>query len=91
MNDEKILDAFKKKKVNKWVSEASVELETLKKSTLLISRIAYNEEDPPKRCVAIEKNRKRVAFDIEMVPAVIAALRKICPQEFIPEEFRSSY
>lgn len=89
--DDKLLDTFKKKPTNKWVSEDSIELETLKKSTLLISRIVFNEGDIPKRCIAIEKNRKRVAFDIEMVPVIIAALRKMCPDEFVPEEFRGKY
>ena len=90
-NDDTLLKKFKKQPKNNWVSEESVELETLKKSTLLISRIVFKGEDPEKRCIAIEKNRKRVAFDIEMVPVIIAALRKICPEKFVPEEFRGSY
>lgn len=89
--DDNLLEKFKKRNTNKWRSEDSVELETLKKSTLLISRIVFDEEDPPKRCIAIEKNRKRVAFDIEMVPVFIAALKKVCPSAFVPEEFRGSY
>ena len=90
MDDEKLIEKFTPKTSDNWKSEDSVELETLKKSRLLISRIVYDKEDPPKRCIAIEKNRKRVAFDIEMVPVVIAALKKLCPATFLPDELKGT-
>jgi len=86
-----IITQFQVKDNNKWKSEEELELETLKKSRLKIARIVYSEEDPPKRCIAFSKNRRSVAFDIEMVPAVIAVLKKLTPNSFLPEELRDKY
>jgi len=86
-----IISQFQVKDNNKWKSEEELELETLKKSRLKIARIVYDEEDPPKRCIAFSKNRRSVAFDIEMVPAVIAVLKKLTPNSFLPEELRDKY
>jgi len=86
-----IISQFQVKDNNKWKSEEELELETLKKSRLKIARIVYEEEDPPKRCIAFSKNRRSVAFDIEMVPAVIAVLKKLTPSAFLPEELRDKY
>jgi len=89
--EEDIISQFQVKDNNKWKSEEEIELETLKKSRLKISRIIFDEEDPPKRCIAFSKNRKNLAFDIEMVPAVIAVLKKLTPNSFLPEELRDKY
>ena len=89
--DEEIISKFQVKDTNKWKSEEEIELETLKKSHLKIARIVFEEEDPAKRCIAFSKNRKSVAFDIEMVPAVIAVLKKLTPSSFLPEELRDKY
>jgi len=88
--DEDIISQFQVKD-NKWRSEEELELETLKKSRLKIARIVFDEEDPPKRCIAFSKNRRSVAFDIEMVPAVIAVLKKLTPNTFLPIELRDKY
>ena len=89
-NDE-LIEQYKVKTESKWVAEEEVELETLQKSRLKLSRIVYNESDPPKRCIAFSKNRKSVAFDIEMVPVVISVLKKITPKQFIPEQLRDKF
>jgi len=89
--DEDLIKQFSVNDESDWRSEQEEELQTLKKSRLKISRIVYDKEDPPKRCIAISKNRRSVAFDIEMVPVVIAVLKKITPKEFIPEELRNKY
>jgi len=86
--DEELIEEFKVEKETKWRSEDEIELQTLKKSILKVSRIVYDEEEPPKRCLAFSKNRKSLAFDIEMVPVVIAAMKKMCPKEFLPKELR---
>jgi len=86
--EEELIEEFRVQTKNKWRSEDDIELQTLKKSILKVARIIYDEEDPPKRCIAFSKNRKSIAFDIEMVPVVIAALKKLCPKEFLPEELR---
>ena len=88
MTDDDLIEEFKVKENTKWRSEDELELQTLKKSILKIARIVYDEEDPPKRCLAFSKNRKSIAFDIEMVPVVIAAMKKMCPKEFLPKELR---
>jgi len=89
--DEEIINQFQVKETNKWKSEEELELETLKKSRLKIARIVFDEEDPPKRCIAFSKNRRSIAFDIEMVPAVIAVLKKLTPNSFLPEELRDKF
>ena len=89
--EEDIINQFKVKENSKWKSEQEIELETLKKSRLKIARIVFDEEDPPKRCIAFSKNRRSVAFDLEMVPAVIAVLKKLTPSELLPEELRDKY
>lgn len=86
--DEELIEEFKVQTETKWRSEDEIELQTLKKSILKVARIVYDEEDPPKRCLAFSKNRKSIAFDIEMVPVVIAAMKKMCPKEFLPKELR---
>ena len=89
--EDELIDQFKVKSESKWIAEEEIELETLQKSRLKLSRIVYNESDPPKRCIALSKNRKSVAFDIEMIPVVIATLKKITPKQFIPENMRDKY
>ena len=89
--EENLIEKFRVKHESKWTSEEEEELETLQKSRLKISRIVYNESDPPKRCIAFSKNRKSIAFDIEMVPVVIATLKKLTPKQFIPEELREEF
>jgi len=90
--EENLIEKFKVKHESKWKSEEEIELETLQKSRLKISRIVFDEPDKPiKRCIAFSKNRKSVAFDIEMVPVIIATLKKITPKAFIPEELRDEY
>ena len=75
---------------SKWDVEDSVEIKTLKNSDLSVERIVYRGEDPPKRCIAITKNRRSVAFDLEMVPVIISSLKKVCPDSMLPEELRSA-
>lgn len=90
--EEDLIAKFKVKHESKWDPEEEIELETLQKSRLKISRIVFDQPDKPvKRCIAFSKNRKSVAFDIEMVPVVIATLKKITPKAFIPEELRDEY
>ena len=76
-------------KSNKWVSEDEVVLETIQKSNLKIARIVFDKESPPKRCMAFSKNRKSVAFDLEMVPIVVYYIIKMTPLSLIPKEFRT--
>lgn len=90
-DDEKLIEKFEIKEISKWRSEEEKELKTLQGSILKISRIVFDGEDPPKRCIAFSKNRKSVAFDIEMVPVIIAVMKKITPKAFIPEDLRDSY
>jgi len=73
----------------KWVEEDGVTLETVQKAHLRISRIIFNKESPPKRCLAFSKNRKSVAFDLEMVPIVVNYMIKMTPLSLIPKEFRT--
>jgi len=89
--DEDIINQFQVKENSKWKSEEEIELETLKKSRLKIARIVFDEEEPPKRCIAFSKNRRSVAFDLEMVPAVIAVLKKLTPSALLPIELRDKY
>ena len=90
--ENKAIEMFLVKKESKWEAEEEVELQTLQKSVLKLSRIKFIEDDGHiKRCIALSKNRKSVAFDIEMIPAVIAVLKKITPKEFVPAELRDSY
>ena len=83
--EEDIINQFQVKENSKWKSEQEIELETLKKSRLKIARIVFDEEDPPKRCIAFSENRRSVAFDLEMVPAVMAVLKKLTPSVLLPE------
>ena len=73
----------------KWVEEDGVTLETVQKAHLRISRIIFDKESPPKRCLAFSKNRKSVAFDLEMVPIVVNYMIKMTPLSLIPKEFRT--
>lgn len=73
----------------KWVEEDGVTLETVQKAHLRISRIIFEKESPPKRCLAFSKNRKSVAFDLEMVPIVVNYMIKMTPLSLIPKEFRT--
>lgn len=83
-------DAIEKRVVTaKWVSEEEILLETIQKSHLKISRILFDKESPPKRCLAFSKNRKSVAFDLEMVPIVVNYMIKMTPLSLIPKEFRT--
>ena len=91
MKEDELIEKFKVKNESRWKPEEEIELETLQKSRLKISRIVFEESDPPKRCIAFSKNRKSVAFDIEMVPVIIATLKKITPKAFIPEELREDF
>ncbi len=78
------IDKYKKK--DDWLPEESIDLETLQKKTLHISRIIYvgkNKTDIPKRCLSITKAGKSVAFDIEMAKAVAAVLHKL-GDEYVP-------
>ncbi len=74
---------------NKWRAEEEVTLETIHKSHLTIARIIFDKESPPKRCMAISKNRKSVAFDLEMIPTVVFYMIKMTPLSLIPKEFRT--
>jgi len=73
----------------KWVEEDGITLETVQKAHLRISRIIFEKESPPKRCLAFSKNRKSVAFDLEMVPIVVNYMIKMTPLSLIPKEFRT--
>ena len=73
----------------KWVSEEEITLETIQKAHLTISRIIFDKESPPKRCIAFSKNRKSVAFDLEMIPIVVYYMIKMTPLSLIPKEFRT--
>ena len=78
------IDKFKKS--DDWIEESHVDLETLQKKTLHLSRIVYvgkNKTDTPKRCLSITKAGKSVAFDIEMCKAVAAVLHEL-GDEFVP-------
>lgn len=86
MSDDKVIEEYKIRNESKWNTEDFVEFPTLRSSVLRLSRIVFDEEDPPKRCISISKNRKSIAFDIEMIPLVLSALRKLTPKQFIPEE-----
>ncbi len=73
----------------KWTSEDEVTLETIQKAHLKIARIIFEKESPPKRCLSFSKNRKSVAFDLEMVPIVVNYMIKMTPLSLIPKEFRT--
>ena len=73
----------------KWVAEEEITLETIQKAHLKISRIIFDKESPPKRCMAFSKNRKSVAFDLEMIPIVVYYMIKMTPLSLIPKEFRT--
>lgn len=73
----------------KWRAEDEIVLETIQKAHLKISRIIFDKESPPKRCMAFSKNRKSVAFDLEMVPIVVVYMIKMTPLSLIPKEFRT--
>jgi hypothetical protein len=85
-----IVDSYTIKKDNKWKDEESREIPTLRNSILKITRIIYDGENPPKRCLALSKNRRTLAFDIELVPIVLATMIVLTPEELIPNnEFRN--
>jgi len=87
MNEEDITQKMIVRDDNKWEEEDQITLETIQKAHLKIARIIFSKENPPKRCIAFSKNRKSVAFDIEMVPVIINYLVKMTPEAFIPKEF----
>jgi len=92
MSNENLIDRYKVKNESKWKSEEEIELETLQKSRLKISRIVFDEPDKPvKRCIAFSKNRKSVAFDIEMIPVALVSLIKLTPSSFIPDDLKDDY
>ena len=92
MSNENLIERFKVKNESKWKSEDEIELETLQKSRLKMFRIVFDEEDKPiKRCIAFSKNRKSVAFDIEMIPVVLVSLIQLTPSSFIPEDLKDDY
>ena len=90
--EDNLIDRFKVKHESKWKSEDEIELETLQKSRLRISRIVFDEPDKPvKRCIAFSKNRKSIAFDIEMVPVNLVSIIKLTPATFIPDDLKEDY
>ena len=92
MSNENLIERYKVKNESKWKSEEEIELETLQKSRLKISRIVFDEEDKPiKRCIAFSKNRKSVAFDIEMIPVCLVSLIQLTPSSFIPDDLKDDY
>src|SRR3990172_10487650 len=86
--ENKLLEKFEIKENTEWKQEEKVQLRTIRNSILEISRLVYDKEEPPKRCIAFSKNRRSVAFDVEMVPVIILSMLKITPEQFVPEEFR---
>jgi hypothetical protein len=87
MKEEKITEKLVVKEDKRWTEEWSTVLETIQKAHLRIARIIYSKESPPKRCLAFSKNRKSVAWDIEMAPVIVNYIVKAAPKEFIPKEF----
>jgi len=78
---------IKEKDHKDWVVEKSIEFPTLMGKILTVNRIKYNgkfaKKENPKRCVSITKNKKSVAWDIELSAAVAAAVRQLS-KDFIP-------
>jgi hypothetical protein len=87
MNEKPITEKLLAKVDNRWREEESVVLETIQKAHLRVSRIIYEKEEPPKRCIAFSKNRKSIAIDIEMAAVLVNYIVKMVPKNFIPKEF----
>ena len=67
-------------KKNHWDEEAHINLPTVLGIDVHISRIRFVQKDgitTNKRCISITKNRRSVAFDIEMCKAVAAAIKEL--------------
>jgi hypothetical protein len=88
MNEEKpITEKLVVKQDTRWSEEEAVVLETIQKAHLRLARIIYEKANPPKRCIAISKNRKSIAWDIEMAPVIVNYIVKMTPKHLIPAEF----
>ena len=77
--DKRILEDAQNKK-NHWDEEAHINLPTVLNIDVHISRIRFVKKDgvkTNKRCISITKNRRSVAFDIEMCKAVAAAINEL--------------
>ena len=77
MNEE--AEEYKNKK-NHWDEEAHINLPTVLGIDVHISRIRFIQKDgiaTNKRCISITKNRRSVAFDIEMAKAVAASIKEL--------------
>ena len=77
--DKRILEEATNKK-NHWDEEAHINLPTVLNIDVHVSRIRFVPKDGKpsnKRCISITKNRRSVAFDIEMCKAVAAAINEL--------------
>ena len=76
--DKDVEDYVNKK--NHWDEEAHINLPTVLGIDVHISRIRFVQKDgiaTNKRCISITKNRRSVAFDIEMAKAVAASIKEL--------------
>lgn len=84
----KLIESYAVKSENSWIDEEVKKIKTINNSVLKIARIVFKDSDPQKRCLAFSKNRKSLAFDLEMVPLVIVMMANLTPETAVPEEFR---
>ncbi len=81
-------DEFRIKK-NYWKEEDHIDMLTLQKKIMHVSRIIFVPVDdklkgnPDKRCISITKGGHSVAFDIEMAKSVASAILEL-GDEYVP-------
>ncbi len=81
-------DEFRIKK-NYWSEEEFIDMLTLQKKIMHISRIRFVPVDvalkgkPEKRCISITKGGHSVAFDIEMAKSVASAILEL-GDDYVP-------